>query len=378
MKLESPEAAAPVPPLSQALIAHLEAEPWRYGFLALMRRINANPAIDPVGTARLPATEMFRLGQKASLIFAPREIADATFKNGRLHIRLFSLGMLGPNGPLPIHVTEIAREREESRRDPTLSNFLDIFHHRSLSLMFRAWKWSQSAVSLDRADDDHFSFYVASLAGDLRRRDRPFPLAGHARLSAAPHLVRPSRNPDGLRGTLVRYFGVPVEIAEFELHWMAIEPGCESRVGGESMSSCVAMGATLGQVVPDCRHRFRIVLGPLDAETYHRFTPRGADLLKLIEFVRTFVGREYSWELELRLKPQSATPAVMGGLQQLGWSSWLGHSPEGRPITGMRFEPENYVRQLRRNAVATQQKPAVHEREHAAQGRSLSVQSGCQ
>jgi len=347
MKLESPDTASAVPPLSQAVIAHLEAEPWRYGFIALMRRINANPAIDPVGTARLSATETFRLGQKPSLIFAPREIAEAKLRDGRLHIRLFSLGMLGPNGPLPIHVTEIAREREESRRDPALSNFLDIFHHRSLSLMFRAWKWSQSAVSLDRADDDHFSFYVASLVGDLRRRDRPFPLASHTRLSAAPHLVRQSRNPDELRATLAHYFGVPVEIAEFELHWMAIEPGCESRLGGERMSSCMAMGATLGQVVPDRRHRLRIVLGPLDIEQYHRFTPQGDNLLKLIECVWVFMGREYSWELELRLKAQSATPVVMGGLQQLGWSTWLGHSPEAAPITGMRFEPENYVRQLR-------------------------------
>ncbi|RQM44676.1 type VI secretion system baseplate subunit TssG [Paraburkholderia bannensis] len=350
MKSESPDAASAVPPLTQALIAHLESEPWRYGFIALMRRINANMAIDPVGTAALATTETFRLGQKPSLIFAPREIADATLRDGRLRIRLFSLGMLGPNGPLPIHVTEIAREREESRRDPTLCNFLDIFHHRSLSLMFRAWKWSQSAVSLDRADDDHFSFYIASLVGDGRRRERPCPLASHARLSAAPHLVRRSRNPDGLRATLAHFFGVPVAIKEFELHWMTIEPGRESRFGGDRMSSCLAMGATLGQVVPDRRHRFRIVLGPLDIEQYHRFTPQGGDLLKLIEWVRVFTGREYSWELELQLKPQSATPAVMGGPLQLGWSSWLGHSPEELPIAGMRFEPENYVRKLRQTA----------------------------
>lgn len=347
MKSEQPDTASAVPPLSQALIAHVEPEPWRYGFIALMRRINANPAIDPVGTAALTTTETFRLGQKPSLVFAPREIADATLKDGRLRIRLFSLGMLRPNGPLPIHVTEIAREREESRRDPTLCNFLDIFHHRSLSLMFRAWKWSQSAASLDRADDDHFSFYVASLLGDGGRRERRFPLASHARLSAAPHLIRQSRNPDGLRATLAHYFGVPVEIKEFGLHWMAIEPGRESRLGGERMSSCMAMGATLGQVVPDRRHRFCLVLGPLDSEQYQRFTPRGADLLKLIEFVWTFVGREYSWELELLLKPESATPSVMGGSQQLGWSSWLGQSPQWKPIAGMRFEPENYVRQLR-------------------------------
>ena len=110
--------------ISAEQIEQLQATPWCYGFFALMRRINANPACDPVGAAILPRTEFFRVGQKPSLIFAPSEIADAELKNGKLHIRLYSLGMLGPNGPLPIHVTEIAREREEhgeTRRYPTSS-----------------------------------------------------------------------------------------------------------------------------------------------------------------------------------------------------------------------------------------------------------------
>ena len=140
--------ALPKIALSAKRIERLQSEPWRYGFFALMRRINANPAIYPVGTALLPEAEPFRLGQKPSLIFAPREIAEARVRNGKLHIRLFSLGMLGPNGPLPIHVTEIAREREEQRQDPTLCNFLEIFHHRSMTLLYRAWASAQSSVSL--------------------------------------------------------------------------------------------------------------------------------------------------------------------------------------------------------------------------------------
>lgn len=329
------------------LIDRLQATPWNYGFLPLMRRINANPAIDPVGTASLPATEPFRVGQKPSLIFAPSEVADAKVVNGKLRIRLYSLGMLGPNGAMPLHVTEIAREREELRGDPTLSNFLDIFHHRSLTLFYRAWASAQSAASLDRPDDDRFSQYVSALAGHVLRCERPGPLPVHARLSAVPHLVRQSRNPDGLRSTLAHYFGVPVEIVECDPHWMPVEPERRSRMGGERMSSCLAMGAMLGDMVPDRRQRFRIVIGPLDMADYHRFTPRGDDLLKLIECVRTFVGREFSWQLDLKIRPQSATPSVMGDSHQLGWSTWLGESPGDQPVQGMLFEPESYVPQLR-------------------------------
>ncbi|MFM0628680.1 type VI secretion system baseplate subunit TssG [Paraburkholderia xenovorans] len=337
--------------LSPELIERLRAEPWRYGFLTLLRRIGADPRIDPVGTAQRPQAEPFRLGQQPSLTFAPREIASVGQANGRLKVRLFSLGMLGPNGPLPIHVTEIAREREESRRDTTLVNFLDIFHHRYLTLLYRAWASAQAAAGLDRPGNERFSFYVASLTGqDVREIDHG-PLPAHARLSAAPHLVREARNPDGLRATLAHYFGVPVAIEEFAFHWFDVDPSEHSRLGWPGSPSTMCDGATLGEQIPDRQHKFRIVVGPVDLDEYLRFTPRGADLPRLIEWVRTFVGNEFNWELELRIRAQSAPPAVMGGPQQLGWSGWLGRSASEERITGMRFEPERYVKEFKRDAV---------------------------
>ncbi|SDC85684.1 type VI secretion system baseplate subunit TssG [Paraburkholderia lycopersici] len=350
MERESPKTVLFDGILSPALLENLRAEPWRYGFIPVMRRIGANRAVDPVGTAALPDAEPFRMGQRPSLVFAPREIADAFMKDGKLHMRLFGLGMLGPNGPLPIHVTEIAREREEHRRDATLSNFLDIFHHRSLTLLYRAWATAQSAASLDRPGHDRFSLYVASLSGYPLRHDRPRPLPAHARLSAAPLLAREARNPEGLGNALAHYFGVPVRIDEYVLHWMTLAPENCCVLGQHRASSIMGSGAVIGTQVPDRQYRFRMVIGPLDIEDYHRFTPRGTDLLRLIDWVRAFVSEEYDWELELQIKPQSAPPAVLGGPQQLGWSAWMGQPPSPDPVTGMRFEPEGYVQQLRRNA----------------------------
>jgi len=331
--------------LSPELIEQLQAEPWRYGFLTLLRRIGADPGIDPVGTARRPQAEPFRLGQQPSLAFAPREIASVGEANGRLKVRLFSLGMLGPNGPLPIHVTEIAREREDSRHDTTLVNFLDIFHHRYLTLLYRAWVSAQAAAGLDRPGDERFSFYVASLVGQDAREIDHGPLPAHARLSASAHLVREARNPDGLRMTLEQYFGVPVAIDECIFHWIEVDPFDHSYLGRPGAASTMAEGAMLGEQVPDRQHKFRIVIGPLDISGYLRFTPQGADLPRLLEWVRTFVGYEFEWELELRIKPHSAPPAVVGGPQQLGWSGWLGRLPSEEPVAGMRFEPERYAEQ---------------------------------
>lgn len=247
--------------------------------------------------------------------------------------------------------TEIAREREELRNDPTLCNFVDIFHHRSLSLLYRAWANAQSAANLDRPDDDRFSFYVSSLMGVPLRRQQPWHLPHHARLASSPHLVRQSRNADGLCSTLARYFGVQVRIGEFDLDWMPVVPECLCEMGDESAAATLGDGAILGEQVPDRRSRFRIVVGPLDLDQYLRFTPQGADLLPMVELVRIFTRGEFRWILEFQIKSQAATPAVLGEGQQLGWSGWLGESPAGKPVVGMRFEPETYISQLRLAAI---------------------------
>lgn len=342
--------ASPKIALSSELIEKLQATPWRYGFFALMRRINANPANDAVGTTILPGTEPFRVGQKPSLVFAPSEIADAQVKNGRLRIRLYSLGMLGPNGPLPIHVTEIAREREEHRRDPTLSNFLDIFHHRALTILYRAWASAQSAASLDRPEHDCFSRQIGGLSGASPRTDSKASLPRHVHLALAPHLVREARNPDALASSVAHYFGVPAQIEEWAQHWTVLPPELECRIGDARMSACLGRGAILGGMVLGRQHRFCVVLGPLDIDTYQRFTPRGQALLRLVAMVRAVVGHEYEWELELRIKPNGATPVVLGDGQQLGWSGWLGESTTGEPVVGMRFRPEEYIKRLVRHA----------------------------
>ncbi|TAL94426.1 MAG: type VI secretion system baseplate subunit TssG [Paraburkholderia sp.] len=348
--------------LSPEFIERLQAEPWRYGFLTLLRRIGADARIDPVGTARRPRAEPFRLGQQPGLAFAPREIAGVGEANGRLKVRLFGLGMLGPNGPLPIHVTEIARDREESRRDTTLVNFLDIFHHRYLTLLYRAWASAQATAGLDRPDNERFSFYVASLTGlDTGEIDHR-PLPAHARLAASAHLVREARNPDGLRMTLEQYFGVPVAIKEHVFHWIELDEADRSYLGRPGTAATMG-NAMPGTRVPDRQNTFRIIVGPLELDQYLRFTPQGADLPKLIDWVRAFVGYEFVWELELRIKARSASPAVMGGSQRLGWSGWLGPSPTEKPVVGMRFEPEQYARLLARTAARSPEA-------HAAQGQT--------
>ena len=79
------------------------------------------------------------------------------------------LGLFGPNGPMPVHITEYARERQLNAHDPTLVGFLDLFHHRILSLFYRAWAVNQKAADLDRPKDARFPDLYRHILWDRHR-----------------------------------------------------------------------------------------------------------------------------------------------------------------------------------------------------------------
>ncbi|MCY1268807.1 type VI secretion protein [compost metagenome] len=329
---------------ARAFVHDAQRAPWQVSFLGLLRALSAQHAgLPPAGRAIRPQAECFRIGQAASLAFAPREIARLENQAGRLRIQLFGLGMLGPNGALPIHHTEIVRERTEAHRDGTTAAFLDLFHHRALTQFYQAWASSQATTGLDRPDEEVFSRYVGWLAGLDPDEIRRGPLPAHARLSASAHHVRESRCPDGIAGTVSHFFGVTVRLEEFVLHWIALDPAEHSRLGRPGPPGVMGQGALLGDMVPDRQHKFRLVIGPLQLQQYLDFTPNGRDLPVLVEWVRSFIGFEYEWELQLQVQPHCAPPAMLGAQEGLGWSTWLGEADRQRAITGMVFDPEKYV-----------------------------------
>lgn len=333
----------------------LNKSAWKQGFLALMREIAAKTPNSPeVGFASRCYEEIFRVGQKASLSFSPSEIDSISEKNNQLKIKLNSLGMLGPNGPLPLHFTEILRERETGKRDETLSNFIDIFHHRFATLFYRAWSQSQSVVSLDRESNANFSNYVSRILGDEPTELKDLPLPLHARLSAAPHRVRHARNPDGLVATIQNYFKVPVQLHEYMPSWIELETHDKTCLGQLSDSSILGQGAIAGEKVYDKQSQFKLVLGPMPLTQYLQYTPNKSKpskhLLELIETVRSFIGFEYEWELQLLINRESAPQVKLDETERLGWTTWMGwdnNNPSiDSTISGLTFKPEEYARQI--------------------------------
>jgi len=317
--------------------------PWNSSFLSLMRALAAQDQDVPLpGTALLPQEERHRIGQRASLKFAPSEVAAVAREGRHIRVQLHSLGIWGPQGPMPLHMSEHAYTRAESQHDSTLTDFADMFHHRALSLFYRAWAAGQSTASLDRPAQERFTFYIGSLIGDDPQDSACLHPSTHARYAAASHLVREARNPEGLARALSFYFGVEVAVEEFVPHWMPLELSNRSVLGNPSPCAALGVQATLGQSIPDCQHRFRLVMGPLSLQQYLRLTPHGDDLPTLVDWVRTFVGHELDWELKLLIKPRAAPCAQAQPGHRLGYSTWLGQAASDLPVVGMVFEPGHY------------------------------------
>lgn len=344
--IPQPLQATPVPrgmpEVDPVLWARLVEQPFEHDLFMLLRRLDAQGDHPLLGRAPRPVDEPLRLGQEPSMAFAPSNVSGVEVDgDGPPRISIYGFGLFGPNGPLPLHLTEYARERKRHHADDTLSAFADLFHHRLILLFYRAWADAQSVNSLDRPDGHRFVDYVSSLMNmgqpGLQERDR---IADHARTFMAGHLVRQTRNPEGLIQILKLYFDVPVRVEEFVSDWVMIDEREVSRLGLFGRNHRLGGGATLGLAVRDAQSKFRLELGPLSQAEFREFLPGSKRLQQVVDWVRQYVGIEFAWELRLVLKKQDAQATQLGGSQRLGWGSWLGTRLADTDAGDMVFQPE--------------------------------------
>jgi type VI secretion system protein ImpH len=342
----------------QALLSHVQREPWAHDFFALMRRIDAlRPDAPRTGRTRRPSQEALRLAQQPELDFAPAPLAALQPRSElapRLTVRF--TGLLGPQGPMPLHLTEHVRGRAHQHGDATAAHFLDLFHHRALALFFRAWAQAQPTVHLDRPHDDRYLSWLGAVAG-LPPAVQSLP--PHALAFRAGQLAARSRHPEALCKVLRDYFGVPVAVEQHVGQWLRVESADRSRLGfaGNRAERSGAAAAQLGRNANagsrawDRQYRFRLHLGPLTRAQYHAFLPGGSAWRALADWVRLLAGPDLVWELQLVLEPRARPLARLDRSVQLGVTTWLMRPRDvAAPVQQhLRIRPRTSFLLLRRN-----------------------------
>ncbi len=305
--------------------------PAGLSFYQAARRVECAASDKPrLGYASRSADDPIQFCQEPSLGFALAALQRYAppKKSGKPRLMVNFFGLLGPNGPMPLHITEYVHNRELNHDDHTLARFLDIFNHRMISLFYRAWACNRQTVSYDRPMEDRFSDYIGSLFGigqnSCRDRDE---VPDMAKLHFSGHLACQTRHAAGLCAILQDFFGIKVSIKEFIGQWITFPEKYRCRLGQSPDNATVGVNAVVGSQTWDCQQKFRIRLGPMSLKDYERMLPGGKSFARLKAWVRNYVGDALGWEVQFVLKAGEVPAVRLGETGCLGWTTWLQNRP---------------------------------------------------
>ena len=305
-------------------------EEWyKYSFFQAVYLLEAfSPEKKKIGQSLEPGKEAVRFTVKPSLKFPPSDIVELSEPSGEDDPSLMQvafMGLIGPAGVLPHCYNELAIDRVK-HKDNSLVDFLDLFHHRLISLFYLAWKKHQFPVNFLPGAKDKLSSYLLSLCGlgtkGLTGR------IGFAEESLSYYsglLSRQVPSGESIRSTVEHFSGTHTEIEEFVQRLIPLDKTDRTRLG--TANSTPGLDVICGTHVWECQTKFMLSLGPMPYMIFMRFFPCNDMHGSTFSLVRYMVGIEYEFDIKIILIREEVPPCILGGLNEnsarLGWSTWL-------------------------------------------------------
>lgn len=328
-----------------ALIRRLTAKGHRYSFFQAVRLLERlHPEAARIGRQGPVAKEVVRLRPVLDMAFAasdvksivelPREGEGPAFE-----ITTTFLGLYGAVSPLPTYFTEQLLDQDE---ESLLREFIDLFHHRLLSLFYRAWEKYRFAAGFEPGGRDAGSRRLLGLLGvDPDRLPAGHRIPALRLLGLAGLLTQVPRSAASLRAALAEHFaGLPVEVHSFVGRWIPVPPDQRQRLGVDN--SRLGRDTTLGDRVFDRSCTFRVALGPLGLRDFLEFLPGGPQAEELREIVDLVNGDGLDYDIQLTLSKEETPPLRLGvEPARLGWCTWLGRPADGE--TRVRFLVKGWI-----------------------------------
>ncbi len=307
----------------------LRQNPTAFEFFQAVRVLERLlPGRKALGKFVEPREEVVRFATNPDTAFPASEIhaLDLT-DGGPARMTVNFMGLTGPEGVLPYYYSLLVSERLRAR-DGTLRDFLDIFHHRIISLFYRAWEKYRFAVSYERDRRDRVTGHLKDLIGLGAQglQDR-LAIRDEALLFYAGLFAPQQRSAAALQQLLEDYFSVPAEIEQFVGGWYPLSATTQCNLGDDAgASEQLGWGAVAGEEVWDPQARVRVRLGPLTRRQYDQFLPTGAAYEPLRTLTRFFCSDQFDFEVQLILA-RDQVPAFTLGAEEpaapLGWCTWM-------------------------------------------------------
>ena len=304
------------------------------GLFAVLRRAEAMAEGQPrLGTARRPELSIVDLAQEPSLGFSPVTLERLEFRHGRPRLYGHWLGLLGPMGPLPTHMSEFAAyERRYADKQP-FGDWLGLISGRMLQLFYRAWAESQPVCQADRPGDDRFAAQLGALCGAMEGASDDSRFMAHARLHYAGVFVGP-RSAVALEDGLGHLLRQPATVIEFMPRWRELESGDRTRLGRGFAT--LGEDAVLGARIYSASDAFRVVVQAKNHADYLTLLPGGERFGVAAEAIESFKPSHLEWDLCVELADEEAPVARLDGQTRLGWTGWLKQPVTGRGASARR------------------------------------------
>lgn len=310
-----------------SFLADAAKQPRRWSLFALVRGAEARARHLPrVGRARRPAQAVLDLSQVHALHFPAPTIDEVEFRTARPNVTGFWLGLTGPMGALPTHLTEFAYYERRYAKTRPFGRWLDTLANRMLQLFYRAWGDSQPTVWADRPEDDRFAAYLAMLTGATEGVGNRAAFPARARLHYAG-LFASRRSAVGIEDALTHLLRQPVRVEEYQPAWRDIAAEDQTRLG----RSYATLGRDImaGRRVRMASDKFRVVVRANSLAEFEALMPSGPRFAIAAEAIDAFAPRHLRWDLTVEIAARHTRPARLDGRTRLGWTGWVGARPGG-------------------------------------------------
>jgi type VI secretion system protein ImpH len=341
--------------MAETFLRNLQAEPWRFDYFAVLRHLERTFKDRPrIGDSAARRDEFVELGQDPFLEFPASNLARVVHGDNKpLKVFVKFLGLLGPQGALPLALTEESYHYQLAH-DDALARFLDLFNHRFLQLFFRAWADSRPIVQHDRPDADRFVAYIGSGIG---LGSKPYQdldsVPDAAKLGFAGLLGAQAKSASRLAGAICGLFNVTAEVEEFVGTRLVLEAAELTILGGRY--NVLGVDALLGRTIFSVQDKITVRIFTSSLAQYTRFLPTGDLCEPLADLVFFYNGEALDWDVELVIPAGAVAPIRIGKFGELGWTSWMAPNWASLETTrsDARFHPADRMRHKRRQPKQT-------------------------
>jgi type VI secretion system protein ImpH len=322
---------------ASALSQKMLAEGFLFDFFQLLHLLETWHG-RPIGRGGPFRDEPLRLRPIASLAFPPSDVRrveepdDVDRSQGarwRHRVVVNFMGLYGVSAPTPVYLTELVSATDVDAEE--LTDFLDLFNHRILSLFYRAWTKYRYPYRYEPGGEDEISSRLLAFVGledpEVRRRTG-LPAARLLRYLGL--LAMRTRPPVGLKLLLADHFGIEARVEERLFRWVPVPAEGRNRIG--QANSRLGVDVTVGERVPDRAGKVRLSLGPLHFPEYLEFLPGTSKFRQVCALGRMWLGERFDFDVELVVRREEIPEARLaplgeGSLTQLGWTGWATSGP---------------------------------------------------